>query len=404
MTATGTAAARVGGTTGPLAPLLLQGTVLAAGFVSGALLARSLGPATRGDYQVVVLLYTMAAPVLGLGLGSGLSAGARRPWPRPSCLAALVGATALAGSTAVLASGLPPGPTAVLCALLWAPLLSPLTEAYLLRAGRPALVQRLRVVDVASTSVLVAVLYVLGMLTVLTAALALLVPTAVLRLGVAVWAVRAAGPASTRPGPTGLARLLRCTVRRYWPWDAVVAATASIDVLVAALVLPRPALGVYAVAAAVGRLALAPFSAVAPYLTAAGAQDRLWSAVWRRWLRLPALLVVAFFAVLAAWPQGLVGLVYGTAFRAAGVAAVVLVAAFALQGLTTALEAHALGHRGRTVSPLPRVVAAVALAGAALLVDHVGALDATGLALLTLLYGAVACGATAVRHRRDRAA
>jgi hypothetical protein len=47
--------------------LLLQAMVLAGGFFSGALLARGLGPAARGDYQVVVLFYIMAAPVLGMG-------------------------------------------------------------------------------------------------------------------------------------------------------------------------------------------------------------------------------------------------------------------------------------------------------------------------------------------------
>jgi O-antigen/teichoic acid export membrane protein len=380
--------------------LLWQGAVLAAGFFSGALLARSLGPAARGDYQVVVLIYTMAAPFLGLGLGSGLSSGDRPCWPPPRRLAALLAVTAAVGSAAVLLAGLSAGPTTVLCALLWAPLLSPLTEAHLLRANRPALVQRLRVVDVASTSVLVTVLYGLGMLTPTGAALALLLPTAVLRAAVAVWALRRAHPG--RRTTEALGRLVAHTARRFWPWDAVVAATAGIDMIVAALALERAELGIYAVAGAVGRLALAPFSAVAPHVLAAGAQGVPWSRVRLRWLGLPVVLVGVLLVALAASPIPLVELVYGRDYARAGVIAAVLVAAFAVQGVTSARESYVLGCRGRSVSPVPRLAAAGVMAAATLLIATAGPVDAVRLAVLTLLYSVVAGAATAVRCRAGR--
>jgi hypothetical protein len=205
-----------------------------------------------------------------------------------------------------------------------------LTEAYLIRANRPALVQQLRVVDVLSTSVVATVLYVSQNLTVTTAVLGLLLPTAVLRSGVAVWAVKRSAGA---PGAKShhLLYPLRRTARRFWPWDAVVAATASIDVIVAALVLSRSDLEIYAVAGAIGRLALAPFSAVAPYVIASASQGSPWRGVWLRWLSSPTVLVIGFLLILSASPAQLVELVYGDKYRHAGEAAVLLTAAFAFQ-------------------------------------------------------------------------
>jgi hypothetical protein len=70
--------------------------------------------------------------------------------------------------------------------------------------------------------------------------------------------------------------------------------------------------------------------------------------------------------------------------------------------MTSAAESYSLGHRGRSVSPSPRAIAAAAMISAGLVASHVTALDATDLALLTLLYGVVSCGLTALWSGRGR--
>jgi hypothetical protein len=385
---------------GVLRALSLQLVILAAGFFSGALLARDLGPIDRGEYQVVALAYTMSAPILGFGLGSALS-GRRIPrWPALH----LVGATLFAGwATAAVAVGilfgLPHTTRIALILLLWAVLASPLTEAFYFRRGQAGTVQTLRVLDVAGTSTLLIVCAACGVLNLLAATLCLLVPTVLIRTTVAIRVLRSMNR-TERLRSSDSRSVVKLAVAKYWPWDIVTAATVSADVAIGAFVLDRESLGIYAVAAGVGRLAMAPFSAVNPHIVSAGAQSTGWRPTFKKWVLAPLMLVGLGAAAFVLVAQDLTEMVYGSDFRESGSVAAILMFATLFLGATTAIEAYALGSSGNNLSAGARGTATITLVAVVSMQYWIGVLTIIGLAYSALAASVITLAGTLARARR----
>jgi hypothetical protein len=193
----------------------------------------------------------------------------------------------------------------------------------------------------------VVVLAATGQLTVLSATVALLGVTLLVRVPVAVLLCAPRAVVDARPGR------LRVSPR-LWAYDVVVSCSGLTDMLLACRDAVAPEVGIYAVGHAVGRIALAPFSALAPSLTGLGPTG---AATPGRLMLTSGVAVVggavALGGFLAAGPP-LVGLVYGSAFTGAyRVGALLLVVAI-LTGVTTHMEAWALG---RAAAPVPRAPA-----------------------------------------------
>lgn len=94
--------------------------VVVAGFASGVVLARALGPEGRGAYAAIVLVATLAASIGQLGLGQAFVYSARRYPAWKPARAVLWGLLAVLLATAVMASGLARG---LLAPAAWATLL-----------------------------------------------------------------------------------------------------------------------------------------------------------------------------------------------------------------------------------------------------------------------------------------
>ena len=153
----------------------------ASGFITGPLLARALGPTGRGDLAAIVVPFTIAAPLLGLGIGGY----AFRTLPRGRPLGDVVGslglptlmlgalgaavavpaADALAGGRPIVRAFLIVGLLSMPIVMLASLLLSSLSA---LERWRPVMVTR--IIPFGVTAAAVVVLYIAGALTVATAA------------------------------------------------------------------------------------------------------------------------------------------------------------------------------------------------------------------------------------------
>jgi hypothetical protein len=109
--------------------LAIQMVMVSLGFVSGAALARELGPADRGVYQEVVLVYALAGPVLGLGLGSALTSRRSSSPPPVQHLVVLQAVAWGLGAFSWRCWCRCPRVVIAICLLLPGCVISPLTEA-----------------------------------------------------------------------------------------------------------------------------------------------------------------------------------------------------------------------------------------------------------------------------------
>lgn len=344
-----------------LKPIVLQTVILGLGFVSGALLARSLGVSGRGEFQLSALAYGLTGPVFGLGLGSMLSAANRSIWPELRQHLALLVVQWMAVALTINLLPMDGTTKAVLIAGIWATLLSPLTEAYYFRRLNSKRVQLLRAIDVGGTSLSIGVLAAFSALSVGTATAALLAPTIVLRTAIAIIAVRSRAN-EPQKAASNISDALATSVRRFWPWDIAVGVSAGADMIVAALLLSHEQLGLYAVAVSIGRLALTPFSAVAPHLTSSAGAAISWNRAWRNWLAVPISLAVAGSTIFVLWGGQLVAIIYGDQFLQSTSAAGILLVSSSLLGCAAATESYMVGDSQRSISILPRVAGSIALA------------------------------------------
>jgi O-antigen/teichoic acid export membrane protein len=376
----------------------LQGFALVIGFFSGAALARGLGVDGRGDYQIVALVYGLSAPLLNMGFPSyltGRRAGEALPWR--SISAALLISWA-AGAVATSAVPLSSGELVLVAALLAGPLVSPYTEMILYREGRGSIVQALRVLDVGSSGIAIIMLGLLGHLTLLTATLSLFGTTVILRVGIILYRLARVGreqwavPCALPDWKLALARL--------WSWDVMVALSTFADVLIAARLLTRTELGVYAIAVAVGRLSGAAFSASSPLVVAAAGRGEPMRDIVMRLTRLPLLASLAALCIFALFGSEMVHFVYGAPFTPAVGAATWLIAATCVTGIVAHMEAAALGALDRMNSAVPRVAAASLLVVLSVVIDLFYGLTPTTLACGVMVAALMSAGMTFRQVRR----
>jgi O-antigen/teichoic acid export membrane protein len=163
----------------------VNGLVMLLAFVTGPILARALGPEGRGNLAAILLPVTLAPVVFGLGLGTYVTRQVARGRPAPLLLGSVgplvlglgVVAALLGPSIAALFAG---GRDVVHTYVLVGFLLMPLSLLILLLQDvaigleRWSIVVMARVVSTVASTVAVVVLYVMGALTVASAAIVML--------------------------------------------------------------------------------------------------------------------------------------------------------------------------------------------------------------------------------------
>ena len=110
------------------------------------------------------------------------------------------------------------------------------------------------------SSVAVICLHVVGALTLTSVTMALYLPTILLRGGVIVLATGRGWLSG--PVTSNWPSLYRSALGKVWPREILSVFAGYFDIILAALLLSPFELGIYAVASALGKLALAPFSAL----------------------------------------------------------------------------------------------------------------------------------------------
>jgi O-antigen/teichoic acid export membrane protein len=362
--------------------MALQGLSLAIGFFSGAALARSLGVEGRGNYQVVALAYGLSGPLLNLGLPSMLTGRANGESLQHRTLLPPIAFAWIVGATLILLLPLPLPVRLSMAGLLIGPIISPYTEVALYRQARGSAVQALRVVDVGLTGIGVITCAALGNLSTLTATFCLFGGTVLLRLAVVAFLLVSR---SVETADSTLKAWVSVSVKRFWPWDCVVALSVFADSLVAAFTMSRSSLGIYAVALALARLCGAGFSATAPLLVAGASQGEGARRLIMRYSFLPACVGGVAVLAFAAWGPTLVAAIYGSGFREASMPAFLLMIATLVGGLTSHTEAIGLGADSRLNSPIPRLAGTACMLLLALPLALLSELPAAGLAGSVLL-------------------
>lgn len=336
--------------------LLQQCAVLATGFVSGIALAQDLGPVDRGHYSVIQTLYVLATPALSLGVPLKLMApSARLPrsrvvWVHACCSAVLGGllTNALAPRSVVPLVGL----------LVIGPVLVSWSETVMARGGFAGHLQYVRTADVLVSSAAVVCLHVLGALTLVSVTVALYLPTILLRGGVILFAACRgwlSGP--TTPEWPGL---YRSALGKVWPRELLSVLAGYLDIILAALLLSPFELGIYAVASALGKLALAPFSALyGEAVRRATGRDPV-ALICRTLLPVPAGLVGVAAVLAVVFGRGAIGLAFGDQYVAAAGVVPFLLIAFLFGGMASMFETIVLVAMPARVSAWARVAASAA--------------------------------------------
>lgn len=330
--------------------LIQQGALLVVGFASGAALARGLGPAQRGEYSLVQVFFVLATPALSLGMPISLLSGrAAIPSFRIVGLHIVV-ATTISATIAFLYFG--GGIGLLIGALIIGPNVTSWSELVICRSGRGSWVQPIRTLDVLSSSVIIIILHSANALSVFTATAALFGPTILIRA--TCFAIGVRGLPSSAKSKLGI-EAYRRPMARFWPRELLSVSATYTDIMVAAVLLNRHDLGVYAVASAMGKLALAPFSAlygetVKRACSGAGAR-----AVLRGLLPIPSALVSLAIVTSVAFGVPIVTIVFGEEYVAAGDLLPIFLIAFGLGGAASLIETAVTVIRPGRVSSLPRV-------------------------------------------------
>lgn len=243
----------------------INGLIVLLGFVSGPILARALGPAGRGDLAAILLPITLAPVVFSLGLGTFVSREAARRTSLPVLLGsvgplmlALGVCAALLGPSiaALFAGGRDVVYTYVLIGFLIMPLsmVALLLQDFAVGLERWNLVVAARLIAAVSSTAAIAVLYVLGELTVASTAIVMLVA-----------GVLSAAPALALAPKLRRPRFRLDIARRSVPfgfkaWVGGMGSIANVrldQVLMTRLVHPRE-LGLYVTAVTVSHVFIAP--------------------------------------------------------------------------------------------------------------------------------------------------
>jgi O-antigen/teichoic acid export membrane protein len=321
----------------------------ASGFVTGPLLARSLGASGRGDLAAILVPLSLAPSVLGFGI----PAFAYRELPRARSLREVIGSLGLplvvigtiAAACAVpIADALAGGRDTVRLFLVIGFVSSPLVLIVSLLTSSLAALERWRrvmianVIPFAVALVSIVVLYALGELTVATAAIATFAG-ALLVVVPGIGLLREAGPPTFRPA---LTRAAVAFGLKSWFGGLALIANARLDQLLMITVVAPRQLGLYAVAATLSTASNLATGALSPPLMtriAAGQTYLLPTA-----LRMTLASTIALNALLALATPALLPALFGPEFRGAIAMAMVLLAAnisyAGAQVLSSALQAH----------------------------------------------------------------
>lgn len=320
----------------------------ASGFITGPLLARALGASGRGDLAAVILPFTVAAPVFGLGI----SVYAYRALPRGRPIGAVIGSLGLpllllggvaAGASVPLADALAGGRETVRAFLIVGFLAMPLVIVGNLLITCLASLERWRALFVTKVTpfavalLATVALYLDGRLTVATAATAAIAGS--LLAAVPALPLLRAGRLVFQGS---LARTGLSFGMKSWIGGLAQMANARLDqLLMITLVAPR-VLGLYAVATTISGASSLAAGALGPPLmarTAAGEVHLMAQAV-----RIMLAATVALNVILALITPLLLSVLFGPQFVDAYPMALILLAAqvplSAAEVLSTALQGH----------------------------------------------------------------
>ena len=320
----------------------------ASGFVTGPLLARSLGATGRGDLQAVIAPLSLVPAVLGLGI----PAYAYRTLPRgrsarevvPSLGLPLLalGCVGMAGAVAladVLAGGRPVVRTFLIVGLLLTPLalLNSLLLSSLAALERWRGVLAVSVIPFATPFVAIVGLYLTGHLTVATAAAATIAGSA-LQIVPALPLLRELGRPKFSPR---LARAGAAFGLKSWFGGLALTANGRLDQVMMITAVPARQLGLYAVAVTIsGAYGLVTGGISPPLMTriAAGGREVIMQAV-----RITIVVTLALNTVIGLMTPVILSVLFGPEFRDAVPMAIVLLGASvplaAASVLSSALQA-----------------------------------------------------------------
>ena len=336
--------------------LLQQCAVLATGFVSGIALAHDLGPVDRGHYSIIQTLYVLATPALSFGVPLKLMApSATLPSRRVVCVH--VGCAAVVGG--VLTNSLaPPSVVPLIGLLVIGPVLVSWSETVMARGGFAGHLQYVRTADILMSSAAVVCLHVVGALTLMSVTMALYLPTILLRGGVILLATGRSRPSG--PVTPNWPSLYRSALGKVWPRELLSVFAAYFDIILAALLLSPFELGIYAVASALGKLALAPFSALYGEVVRRATGGDPVALICRTLLPVPAGLVGIAAVLAVVLGKGAIELTFGSQYVAAAGVVPLLLIAFLFGGMASMFETIVLVAMPARVSAWARLAALVA--------------------------------------------
>jgi O-antigen/teichoic acid export membrane protein len=320
----------------------------ASGFITGPLLARTLGASGRGDLAAILVPLSLAPPLLGLGI----PAFAYRELPRGRPLSEVIGSLGaplvvigaiVAACSVPIADALAGGRDTVRLFLVIGFASTPIVLMVSLLVSSLSALERWRavmtanVIPFAVTLVSIAGLYVSGHLSVATAAAAT-IAGALVALAPGLGLLREAGRPAFRPA---LARAGVAFGVKSWFGGLAMIANARLDQLVMiTLVAPRE-LGLYAVATTLSTASNLATGALSPPLMTRIAAGQTY--LLPKALRMTLASTIALNALLALGTPVLLPALFGGEFRGAVAMAMVLLAAnvaFAgAQVLSAALQA-----------------------------------------------------------------
>ncbi len=320
------------------------------GLLSGIALARGLGPSGRGEYQVSVLIYTLVPAILNLNIGTVVaSTPLESPLPvrnirRLVTILVLIGT--VAAGTAAFACGLQRPVLLVLMCSAIGFMTSDVTQGILRRHSQFSRVALMRWLDVGGSSLAIAVLFIIGKLSVVTATVAL-VGTTIIAVVVG-W--RRARPMVA--GETARSELERGRVALVHGSSAVRSLASYIDQISVGAAVGAAGLGQYALAANLARqisIIPAALSTVTFQMARRDGDDNRDRASFV----LRMILLMALSVGIVAWflAPMIFGRVFGSGFSAAGRVAAVLVVSVGINGLLEVLETILIGL-GRPEVPL----------------------------------------------------
>lgn len=361
------------------------------GLFSGIALARGLGPSGRGEYQTVVLIYTLVPAFCNLNIGTVIAStplGSPLPVRSFRRLALwLVMLGSVAAGTAALGCGVGTPIVLVLISSSIGFMTSDVTQGILRRHSDFARVALMRWLDVGGSSLAMVVLFVLNVLNVTTAAVAL-VSTTVVAVLVGWWRARSMVAKEAARG-----EIERAQVGLVHASSSVRSFTSYIDQITVGAAVGASGLGQYALAANLARqmnIIPAALATVAFQMARRDESDDK----DRGSFVLRMILLMSMVVGVAAWfgAPRIFRIVFGSGFEASGRVAAVLVVSVGLNGLLEVLETMLIGL-GKPAVPLRcRLFALVTLLGTVPLLFHVRTpIAATVIAVSMAIVGVLSC-------------